>query len=352
MAKIDEASLVPDATVGTRGVMVVHRTRRGAYVHKWPRKRGKWATPGDFYRQQEFGWVARGVASPQPTMLATAINYAKGSDQVPRDILMMAAYGLLYEITFTDGTPVEYYRMVAPNAQLILDQVTDTHGALMYRSPLGWIEIPPSDNGDVLAMLDQVPTWLPGFIPLPGNPVGPQFQPYFRDPDIYLTNAATSGGAHVALAAGGNVQYLVPIMLNKDRTLTSMAFHNSTAVALSNARMAIYNVSDTDGGPTTVIVDTGNISTAATGIKQTAISETLPAGPYFVGLWLSSALTIRALSPGFTLAALGTQFTNIPTTPCPYISRSAAFGTAWPDFTSTTFNASAGAGNTPLLGVR
>lgn len=32
--------------------------------------------------------------------------------------------------------------MVAPNSQLVLDQVTDIHGSLVYRAPIGWIGIP------------------------------------------------------------------------------------------------------------------------------------------------------------------------------------------------------------------
>ena len=159
MAKITEASLVPDATPGRKNGFVVRRTRQGPVAAAWPPKAGKWNTPGDFYRQQEFGLVARMVSNPNPLDLMSAINVSKDSDQVPRDLLMMAAYGTLYDLTFLDGTPIEKYRMVAPNAQLILDQVTDTPGALMYRSPLGWVEIPPGNNSDVLRMNAGVPGW-------------------------------------------------------------------------------------------------------------------------------------------------------------------------------------------------
>ena len=352
MAKIDEATLVPDATVGTRGVMVGHRPKRGAYVHKWPRKRGKWATPADFYRQQEFGWVARGVASPQPTMLATAINYAKGADQVPRDILMMAAYGMLYELTFLDGTPIEYYRMVAPNAQLILDQVTDTPGAMMYRSPLGWIEIPPGNDADVMAIVNQQPQWLPGFIPTPANAVGPTCRPYFRDSTVYLCPATNTGTVLSGLALTAGVQYLMPIMVPQDRAFTTLAASFSTAVAASNCRLCLANNDPTDGGPTTIIEDSGNISTAVSGLKTHTMSHTLQAGPYWLGVWLSNGLTIRGATAasahgtlGFALGA-GTAFAS------GYLSRAVAFGTAWSDMTGVTFNVNAGSGVVPMPGIR
>jgi len=352
MAKITEASLVPDATPGRKKSFVVRRTRGGSIAAAWPPKVGKWKSPGAFYQQQEFGLVARQVSNPEPTALASAVNIAKGSDQVPRDLLMMAAYGLLYEITFNDGTPVTYVRMVAANAQLTLDQVTDTPGALMYRSPFGWVEILPGNNGDVLAELNGVPTWLPGFIPTPLNPSGPVRQPYFRDANVYLTNQTVGGAALTTLAMGGNTQTLVPVTLPNDRTITSLAAGVTTFVALSNINLAIYHPDPTDGGPGLLIFESGNISSASNGLKTSNPNTALAAGPYFLGIACSAAITIRATNATFTTSNLGFTLGAAVPAPGPYIARSQAYGAWQADLTGVAFNLSGGAAAVPMLGIR
>lgn len=352
MAKIDEASLTPDATASSRGRVVIHRTKNGAVAQKWPKPRGKWNTPADFYRQQEFGQVARGVASPQPAMLRTAINYARGSDQVARDILMMAAYGTLYEINHLDGTPVEYYRVVAPNAQLILDQVTDTPGAMLYRSPLGWLEIPPGSDGELLGITGQTPQWVPTFVPTPPNPAGPNLRPFFRNTTIYLTNATVGGTSLSTIALVANTQYLLPITLPNDRTVTELAISVSGAIALSSVKLALYLNDPTDGGPSTLIHGSGNIATTTTGLKTEALTEPLVAGQYWIALWPSHAITVRATSQTFTFSQLGYALGAATPHSVPYVSRTEAYANPWPDLSAATFNLNSAATPIPLVGCR
>ena len=160
MAKLKLGNLDPGATTRSVGNFLTIFRNGEPYAQKWPRKRGKAKTPYDFYKQTEFGIVAREASSPEPVAYVSAIQLAYGTSNVPRDILMMGAYGTLYKLNFWDGRPVEYYRMVAPNAQLVLDQVTDTVGALLYRAEVGWIEVPPGSNGYFLQMNDLVPEWV------------------------------------------------------------------------------------------------------------------------------------------------------------------------------------------------
>jgi hypothetical protein len=107
----------------------------------------------------EFAIIAQKASVPEPTALKTAQNLAQGCQQVWRDFEMMASFGTLYRIQFDDGTPVEYYRMVAPNSQLVLDQITDTPGAMLYRDADGWWWVPAGSNGYVLTINDLVPEW-------------------------------------------------------------------------------------------------------------------------------------------------------------------------------------------------
>jgi hypothetical protein len=246
MAKVDEATLTPDAANSARGGFVIRRTRDGTVIAKWPRRLGKWRTPGAFYQQQEFATVARGASSPEPVGLATSINLAKGTHQVPRDLAMMAAYGKLYELTFADGTVPVYYRMVAANAQLTLDQVTDTPGAMLYRSPAGWLEIPPGNNGDVLWMFGQVPQWLQA--PADGSDAN-------VPPFMALNNIGSNTSVNNNTITGTG--YILQAL----QTITNLHFWANAASASSVVTPAIYgNTSNapgallTEGSPITGIV--------------------------------------------------------------------------------------------------
>jgi hypothetical protein len=65
-------------------------------------------------------------------------------------------------------------------------------------------------------------------------------------------------------------------------TFTKIGITVATAVAASNIRLAIYNMSG--GIPTSLLVDSGSISSATTGDKEVTISVTLEPGVYYLGL--------------------------------------------------------------------
>lgn len=142
-----------------RGLILTRDHPSGPIVAKWPKPAGRAKTPGHWYHQQEFGIVARWAANPDRLQYETAVNLARGTEQVPRDILQMAMMGTYYTFQFRDGTTSRPYRMVAANAQFTLDQVTNNPGAMLYRAPIGWVEVPVGTDGHVLALVDGVPTW-------------------------------------------------------------------------------------------------------------------------------------------------------------------------------------------------
>jgi hypothetical protein len=158
MAKVDLANLAPGATVLSRGRILIRDTPFGGVAQKWPRKRGRATSGYDFYRQAEFGWASRAAASPIDLDLLTATEMVKTTTYVPRDFLVMAAYGRAYEIQAPDGTIWENYRDVN-NPQYMLDLLGDTVGAVIYRAEIGWVILPPASNGFVLTMEDGLPVW-------------------------------------------------------------------------------------------------------------------------------------------------------------------------------------------------
>lgn len=145
-----------------RGQVITNVRQDGTlHIQKWPRKRGKATEGGALYTQLEFALAASWASDPEPIAYQSALNMSAGTDNVPRDLLMMVSYGTLFDIEPLGDITFERYRDVAPNAQYILDQVTDTPGSILYRAAIGWIGLPPGNNSFVLTMSNGVPLWLP-----------------------------------------------------------------------------------------------------------------------------------------------------------------------------------------------
>lgn len=157
--KIDLGTLDPRALPEARGIYQVVQYRGGLIVKKWPKKRGSPKTPGDWYHTMEFGTVAAWVSRPHYLDYGTAVEFAKGTEQIPRDILMMCAYGLYFDVYLPDGQLMPKVREMSTNAQFVLDQITEETGALVWRSPIGWIGLPPGNNGQVLSLQNQGLIW-------------------------------------------------------------------------------------------------------------------------------------------------------------------------------------------------
>lgn len=159
MAKVHMLQQAPETLYGHRGLFVLADTKHGVVALKWPRKRGRGKQGYDFYRQTEFGLVASMVASPNTYDYSTAVEMAKNTEQVPRDILMMCAMGTYYTFAFKDGTEWKGYRLLQPNVQQILDQLGAGPGALIWRAPIGWVSLEISEPGMILTSDGFGPVW-------------------------------------------------------------------------------------------------------------------------------------------------------------------------------------------------
>ena len=98
MAKIFPANLAPDAYPRFRGNILTRSTKFGLVVQKWPEKRGPAKTWQAYFLSQQFAIAARMAANTDPLQWETAKFLSTGTVWLPRDILVMAAYGKLYEI--------------------------------------------------------------------------------------------------------------------------------------------------------------------------------------------------------------------------------------------------------------
>jgi hypothetical protein len=104
MAVIKPANVAPDAYPRVRGNVITRVTEHQIIVQKWPRKRGPSQTWKAQFLTQQFGIAGRMAANAEPMSWETAKYWSQGTVWMPRDILVMAAYGKLIEITGTDGT--------------------------------------------------------------------------------------------------------------------------------------------------------------------------------------------------------------------------------------------------------
>lgn len=162
MAKVTLANIPPGATTSKLGSYVLRDTKNGPVVAKRPPGRKPARQGYAYFHEQEFGLAARWASNPMPEEFITAQFYAEGTEFVPRDYIIMASYGYLYEITLSDGTTLIPEKLVDPNVQLILDQLSNTPGSVIYRDAVGWHGLGPSVNGYVLALQNGLPAWLPG----------------------------------------------------------------------------------------------------------------------------------------------------------------------------------------------
>lgn len=111
-------------------------------------------------------------------------------------------------------------------------------------------------------------------------------------------------------AIAPNTIYVTYVTIPKRATITKLGFNVITAVS-GNAIMGLYKI--TDLTLTTLIAQTGNISTSTTGNKEGTINATIPAGTYALVAVFSGAPTIawhEIMSHGVIGAGTATGFSE------------------------------------------
>lgn len=103
MAKLNSANLAPDAYPRLRGVVIAYDTKFGVVAAKWPKKRGTPTNPNVIWTSKSFSLASQMAANSEPMQMETARFLVKGTVWLPRDVLVMAAFGKAYEITGPDG---------------------------------------------------------------------------------------------------------------------------------------------------------------------------------------------------------------------------------------------------------
>lgn len=352
MVKVTPDPLQPTAVIRSRGNFLEHRASDGSiHVQKWPRKRKRRSTPAQAYKEAEFGRVAQWAAAPEPVALQTAIELCKGTDNVPRDLIMQCSFGTMYDVYLPDGTLAEKYRMVAPNAQLILDQVTDEVNTMLWRSPAGWVALQVGNSGEVLTFTDSGPIWEDNGGAQASHPPTPLTQPYLSDANRYASVVTFGTGSVSGQAFIANRMCFIPVCLPQSRNLTKIGINVSTLLAGSNIRLGLFADDHPGGGPGTLLADGGNVSSATAGHKDATINYAAKRGLYWLCAWPSGTQAAYALAASWSVGGTGWDMSlTIPTTAV-LLTRTQAFGSAFGNETSQTHTVG-GYANTPIIGMR
>lgn len=180
------------------GIMHTATLAGGRVVFKkWPRKRGKTAPGPVADMRKAFAWAAKASVYAIPQDKAFAELITKGSMYYPRDALISAMYGTLFEVRLKNGTIYRSARLATKDVQTYLDQISTIPGTMLVRGATEWIALATGDEGDFLAAHGPglIPTWEPGTGGGGGAPLQAIQQPPIFDPaedgSAYATGLVT-----------------------------------------------------------------------------------------------------------------------------------------------------------------
>ena len=101
--KVKPGALQPDTVPAVHPLFYVRGGPRGLVLQAKPRRRNRPLSVVELQWQQRFAFAAQMASSPYWADLGTAIEDARGTEQVPRDFLTAAALGRYYVLEGVDG---------------------------------------------------------------------------------------------------------------------------------------------------------------------------------------------------------------------------------------------------------
>lgn len=142
-----------------RGSFYVQKTRGTLVLRAWPKKR-----PGPMSAKQQasvekFTQAAMATKMMDAGDQTLARDLTKGTNALPRDLLMQALYGRLGTVFMDDGTRM-YSMASLRDASGLLDIFTQQEGAILFRKSDFWWYLPIGLEGQVLKVgSDGLPYW-------------------------------------------------------------------------------------------------------------------------------------------------------------------------------------------------
>lgn len=135
-----------------RGSLVIVKRQDGSYyASSWPRKRGQNHGPRQSHIQDNFKLMNAQAPALDPMTKVQMRELATNTIFRPTDLELMLMAGKLWEIWTKDGQVIRPVKIMASEIQVYLDTISTTPGAVIYRSPTGWVALDPGSDGEFLA---------------------------------------------------------------------------------------------------------------------------------------------------------------------------------------------------------
>lgn len=279
-------------------------------ARSWPKGNGG-DTPARAKARADFSQAVKLIKQVSPEDAISAYRVTKHTRFVPRDALMKAAYGVLFEVTTTDGTTWMGLRVAQKEIQTLLSSIGNDNGAILLCDLGQWVELLPGAAGQVLTI--DAGTGQPAWITPSGGGGGSTTQGGWAWP--HLTGVA-SGGTAVATEGCAFTPY-------SDITVTALAA-DLDAVAAATYGAAIYTIDA--AGIITSIVEVGSTVTAAA-TEHTTLELPLPAITLSAGSRYAAVVTRTDGGDTTPVACYGLASSTIPLWPqAPFIEGTAQQG--------------------------
>jgi hypothetical protein len=162
--------------------------------------------------------------------------------------------------------------------------IRDTMGTALVAG--SGITVTPSDGSDTIT------------IAATGGSSGPVL-PAWRTGTSNRISTVSHGmgkGTIAGIACSANIAYFGFIAIPNAGTLVDISINVVTQSSTGSARIGIFSY-DATGDQMTRLLDCGTVSTATNGNKTITIGYGFTAGPYWIGIVLDEAATIRGSSP-------------------------------------------------------
>ena len=122
----------------------------------------------------------------------------------------------------------------------------------------------------------------------------------------YPAGISGSAPAMTTLALTTARLYAIPFYISQQKTLDRLGFYINTKITSSTAHIGIYKSSGSNSlYPTSLVYDSGALSTGTVGIMSTSISQALTPGLYWFVIFPSSNPTVNAFAATAACAIFG-----------------------------------------------
>lgn len=142
-----------------RGRFYIRVSRGQVIMSAWPKKRPGPMSDKQAYAVDKFKQAAVATKYMDPADQNYARELTKGTNALPRDLLMMALYGRLGTVYLEGGERI-YSLASMQNSSGVLDPLGYTKGMVLVRGDTYWAGIPIGAEKDVLTVgPDGLPIW-------------------------------------------------------------------------------------------------------------------------------------------------------------------------------------------------